>query len=326
MTADVWSCPRTNRGPTSNAAVGGRLANLALPTKTAKHTNERGQGKRRNMLTDLTISEARCDWLTVSARHNPELGGLMSIAALGLLNEQKRGERLRTWRSLGWETARAGHWLLATGKHGAYVAVGGDEAQTWGQALLGTADHCSRVDFCVTLQALNAFETPVPETIAHLNARYGDDKLASSINHYRGLKLDRGVSIGNRKSPYHARIYDKWQESGGLWPRGSWRWEVELKKHASEFEHAEYRHDPARFLQAGQIVATHFGRWGLEIPADVGPTVTMAIQRRKPPEAERALRWLEKQVRPTIQWLKSIGYGDRAYKVLFEQLAIPEVA
>lgn len=275
------------------------------------------------MLTDLTLLEARCDWLTVSARHNPELGGLMGLAGVNILEEQKRGERLKTARPHGWDLARAGHWTLATGKLGAYVSVEGEDAQRWGQALLAYSDKCTRIDYCVTVQSTNGLETPIPEILTRLDERYGNDRLAEAIQHYRGLRHDRGLSIGKRGAPYHGRVYDKSIQSRGIYPRGTWRYEIELRRHAAAFERGEYHERPGRFGEAGNIVGTHFRRWGIDVPGGAFETVETAIQIRQPTDADRAIRWLERQVRPTVQWLMEIGRGDEAYRVLFEQLAIP---
>lgn len=276
------------------------------------------------MLTDLTLLEARCDWLTVSAKPGPNLESMAGIAALGLLEEQKHGERLRTWRSIGYDVAKAGSWLYAQGPVGGYVSVGGEDAERWLRALLVLADHCSRIDYAATIQYPTALDNPVPIVLNDLRTRYANDRFSESIQHYRGLKRDRGVTVGQRSAPYYGRLYDKTMESRGRYPRGSWRFEIELKRHASEFEHAQFRANPSRVDFAGRIVREHFARWSIEVPAVQGPTVRMAKQIRPPSDAERALRWLERQVRPTIEWLFEIGRGEDVKRVLFSDLGISQ--
>lgn len=277
------------------------------------------------MLTDLTIVEARVDWLTVSAKTGPGYDVLAGIAARGLVDEQRRGERLISFRPHGWDASRAGSWTWAQNDRGGYVSIGGHDAETWCRPLLMVADHCSRIDYAVTAQAASALDNPVPATMADLRARYEHDRMADSIQRYSGIRADRGLTIGKRGSPYYGRIYDKTLESRGAWPRGCWRWEVELRRHASEFERCEYHIDPKRVDMAGRVVAQHFARWNVETPAAAGPTIRMAKQIRRRSDAERALDWLRKQVRPTIDWLFDIGYGDEVHRVLFSRLGIDDV-
>jgi len=276
------------------------------------------------MLTDLTIVEARMDYLTVSAPHGADADVLAGIAARGLVDEQRRGERLRTGHMFEYDIARAGSWEFAQGRDGVFVRAGGHEAEIWGRALLHVAHKCSRIDYCVTAQASDALLNPVPATMRDLRERYQDDPMQDAIQRYAGLKRDRGISIGKRTSPYYARIYDKTLESRGRYPRGCWRWEIELKRHASAFELAEYHVDPRRVDLAGALVARHFARWGVETPASAGPSIRMAKQIRRESDAQRALNWLARQVRPTIDWLFEIGYGDDVRRVLFSDLGITD--
>lgn len=276
------------------------------------------------MLTDLTLLEARVDWITVSAPTGDAWLAMAGIGGMGILDEQKRGERLKTFRSLGYDAARAGSWTVAQGETHGYISVGGIDAEHWARALLAYASHCSRLDYCATVRYPTGLDNPVPGILRDLRDRYAGDEREDSIGHYRGLRRDRGITIGKRGSPYYARIYDKSLESHGRYPPASWRFEVELKRHASEFEHAEYQINPIRLEHSGQIVRDHFRRWNVEVPAVHGPTLRMAKQIRRVPDAERALEWLRRQVRPTIEWLTEIGRGDEARAALFEQLAIPE--
>lgn len=276
------------------------------------------------MLTDLTLLEARVDWLTVSAKPGPDLQAIAGIAGLGILEEQKRGQRLKTFRSMGYDAARAGSWTLAQGEVGGYVSVGGLDAERWARALLSCAHHCSRIDYCATIQYPDSLQNPVPGILNDLRAVYNRQNEENFIQHYRGLRHDRGLTIGARASPYYARIYDKHSESRGRYPPATWRFEIELKRHASEFEHTRYKLEPSRLDHAGRIVRDHFIRWSVPVPAITGPTVVMAKQIRPPSDADRALRWLERQVRPTLEWLFEIGRGEDAKRALFGTLAISD--
>lgn len=276
------------------------------------------------MLTDLTIIESRVDWLTVSAKSPERLHGIAGIAAQGLLNEQMRGERLRTFHSLGWDTARAGMWTLAQNEKGGYVSVGGEDAERWSRSLLMLANHCSRIDYCTTIQFPTGLDNPIPAIMKDLNEAYGEDRLADNIQRYSGLKKDRGITIGRRTSPFFGRIYDKTLQSRGLYPRSCWRFEIELKRHASEHEHSLYLVEPKRLDLAGRIVRDHFRHWNVDVPGIHGPTIRLAKQLRKPSDADRALAWLARQVRPTVEWLFEIGRGEDVKRALFENLAIAQ--
>lgn len=268
------------------------------------------------VVTDFTITEARIDYLTVAARQGRPLDQLADIAGVGLWTEQQRGERLRTWQQRGRHVARAGSWLLALSREDGYAQISGVDAERWARALLPICHHCSRIDYCVTIQAADPEWTPTPSILAMMRDRYSDPQSDNKISTYSGLHLDHGLAIASRQSAYYGRVYNKHAESPTLYPPGAWRYEIELKRHASEYEQTAASADLGRLDRAGEIVRDHMSRWGITVPCTPGPTVSLAVQRRPPSDAERSLTWLRSQVAPTIQWLRDIGRGEDAEQAL----------
>ena len=268
------------------------------------------------LTTSLRLIESRIDWISCSASDAKRAEQLATIADAGIGREISAGDRRSYFGGHGYEGSQAGHWKLAEGEKGTIVQVGGVEAAQWATSLLPIAEHVSRIDYCATLRSdLNDFN-PVRTIYRELERRKAAGEDAPKAKHIEQLDEGQGVMVGSRSSAYVIRCYNKTAESGGLYPPGTWRWEVEMKRHASEGEHARIAHKPARLGQAADIVKAAYGRWQLVTPWDAETPIELTRAPAHIRDTERALEWLRRQVAPCVDWLVANGYDQEVRAAL----------
>lgn len=110
------------------------------------------------------------------------------------------------------------------------------------------------------------------------------------------------INVGSRQSAYYLRVYNKHEESPKDYPLGSWRWEVEMKREASEIQQHIYRKltQPGRHVLA--VIEKELNRVSLTYPWRPGAQIDRVRQIRPRPDADRTLGWLAYQVRPSAQF------------------------
>lgn len=254
----------------------------------------------------LPILEARPDWLSASARIGTKSLQLGVLAGEGINHEAARGEKVRPWNYHGYEGVSSGRWRWAANTEGIIVQVSQEEASIWTKAIADLADHWSRIDYCVT--ALDE-----PSTI-HPDVEYWAAWIDGTGIKRRNAQLTRiqeawggaSIFVGSRSSSHYLRCYDKHAESEGRYPKGAWRWEVELKGVASEYEHSFWKGQEMSVEATSGVVSNAFRHYGLPLPWVASGRNTQHFEDRKPADVDRVLSWFSKQVNPSVQWAKSI--------------------
>lgn len=99
------------------------------------------------------------------------------------------------------------------------------------------------------------------------------------------------------------RIYDKFLESSGTYPPGSWRWEIEFKREEAEAWHRRILEKHFGPADVAATVAARFARFGVTPNFRSPTTAQLPTIPRAETDAERKLAWLKQQVRPTIRFL-----------------------
>lgn len=121
------------------------------------------------------------------------------------------------------------------------------------------------------------------------------------------------VYVGSRSSALYIRIYDKWRESKlhDDW-RYAWRFEAEVKEGVG----AQYWEGPRNSLPStaywAAIVVSMARERGITLPVLL-PGEMGDPQRipRGETDNEKRLRWLARQVAPTVEKLRASGVSDR---------------
>jgi hypothetical protein len=253
---------------------------------------------------NLLVLEARADWISCSASMRRNALKLGTLAGEGINHEAERGEKVRAWSTHGYEGFSAGRWRWASTKEHVIVQVSQEEAAIWAKPLADLSSHWSRVDYCVTV---------VDEAgKVHPDVDYWDLWLNSAGVKRRGASFQRTqqawggatVNVGSRQSTHFLRCYNKHEESDHRYPKGSWRWEVELKGVASEHEHSLWKAGSMSEIQTSGLVADAFRHYGLPIPWRAYGRDTQHSAGRSPADADRLLSWFHRQVRPSVAFVK----------------------
>lgn len=247
------------------------------------------------------IDEQRIDWVTCYARNGPRADLLEAYASRSIELEQEAGDRLKRSAAYGFHGHGTRHCRVGRGAYGVLVRAGGQLANELYPHLAILSDHVSRVDYCVTATARSRRANPVR---ALARAKAHDDKEHPSLPSITVLDEIWGGKtcyIGDRESAVFARVYDKHKESNGEYPEGSWRWELELKRYASEFEHRESKQLQRTGEEIRGIVNGQFAAWGLCVPWNFSDSPERWRAPARLRDVDRTAQWLLHQVAPGAQ-------------------------
>jgi len=214
----------------------------------------------------------------------------------------------KPWAAFGYYGVKVGPLAWGRRQDGAILVVSGPQAGETFRKIYREGFNVTRLDVQVTVKHEPAKKGVASNAFKKL--------LATGIEERRGVgsRLVVGSAggstcyVGARSSLAFGRIYDKFAESQDETYRGCWRWEVELK---------------AEYAAALATTLCNRGDWADSIPAIVHEWYSLRgllpdfvaygngvhfTPRGSVSDSERQLRWLEKQVAPTIATLRRAGY------------------
>jgi len=265
---------------------------------------------------DLTIVEARCDWITATTKHGEEGLDLVRFAQSRVSYEEKLGSKVERFRAFGYVGEQSRHVRWGWGSSGGLAVFSGDEAGDAAYSAATLADHWTRVDYCVTVVAGPDQINPPQDYRDAMKRKPERPNGWPQMSRYEEMWGGDTFYIGKRVSPYYCRCYNKHVESKGDYPPGSWRWECELKRHASEGAQVRARDSGLTTRYITAFLAHEFARVELEVPWRINSVVKRDPQIRHRPDADRKLEWLEQSVAPTVDFLIEARGEDRVLDVL----------
>lgn len=258
---------------------------------------------------NLNVIEARIDWITATASATDRAHELVAKAAMWTTEEADDGMELKQYRFSSYVGVQSRHIRWGMGLTGGIVVVSGEFAQAAAYTLATLADHWSRVDYCVTVSA-GVDQINPPDDYWEEKKKEGERRKGEPVCS-RTQELWGGATwyIGKRISPYYCRTYDKHAESKGDYPPGTWRWESELKRHASEAAQSRCCQDGCKPHYVKGFLANEYAKIGLTVPWRVDDLVTRDPQVRHRPDVERKLKWLHESVAPSVEFCREMA-GD----------------
>lgn len=271
---------------------------------------------------DLPIVEARLDWITATAHLDYHPDVLRHHGELRVGDYERQGYDVKPWRFQGYYGIQCGPWRVGYGKNGTIAVVSGQEAEDEALVLARYSSHWSRVDYCTTVwdptlrvnPALDYWQAWPPVDLPP-----NRHKALTRIQSYLG---GQSISLGSRASAHFLRVYDKTAESKEAYPQRCWRFEIEMKRHASEGEHLRWRAGWPPLNHSANLIAQHMSKYRLNVPWNEKQPVRQAVEIKKVPDLERTLEWLRNQVRPSVQWAAQL-LGENP---VLEALGLPRVA
>jgi len=262
------------------------------------------------------VRESQLDWLTLTAVTRHKQAWLITTGRQAEQAEQERGGVLRDWCWRGYVGEHCGAVTCGHREDSTILQLSGPIADTLHKTAFAYADHCTRIDLQVT--AYDSDPRAAWAAKAYADNHHVD--VGDGLPFKRSLITDGdGGSCyycGSRSSDRFGRVYNKGAESGEARYLGCWRWEVELKGPAAQdvCGMLTISTDPSGTIRG--MVHSFFTERGVGLP---WPAVGVPIPRSNPVEntdVDRMLRWLNKQVSPTVVRLSEQGYLDQAILAL----------
>lgn len=264
----------------------------------------------------LWLIESRYDWITATAKKDGLGGDLFEFGMNQMEAEANAYAKQRAWYWQGYTGFHAGNWSVGWGREGAIVVATQEGSEIAHRTLATLADHWSRCDMCVTGIDTTFEYSPVADYWNILkpgNKRPANSPTATVILNSKGGET---FYLGQRSAAHYLRVYNKYIESDGEYPEGTWRFELEMKRHASEQEQLRVRDVPLGRRKPTDVVATELLRQGLPIPWANNAPIDRAKTPSRRKEVERAINWLQDQVAPTVEYVVQAAGAKRAREAL----------
>jgi hypothetical protein len=259
--------------------------------------------------------EGGVDWITAtlpSASMTTELWLQRCIRVLEAI--AKEGNELKPRTMQGYYGLSAGNCFAGSREDGTMIQLTGSYANEHFASIDRPDLHYSRVDVQTTAKFVI-----MPTTIAQ--GAYDNAASANALlpaPRRRKLVIIRGSDggdtfyLGSASSDQRGRIYNKAVQSESPHYNRCWRYEIVYRNTlATQIARScPYALDK-RAKWAAQVVNSWYQARGVpDCGYDAGFDITLPLSRPLPTDVERKLRWLEKQVRPTIKYLIEQGYRD----------------
>lgn len=235
----------------------------------------------------------------------------------------KTGYEINSRKLLGFEGMAAGNCFVGENETHGYAQFTGEKADYAFSYLAHPQAHYSRIDLQVTVKR---------EVMD-----YNEGKRCYRACLDNNSRLPKGrkrkiwiivgsdggdtVYVGSPSSEQRARIYNKEVQSEDIEYTRSWRYEVVYRNELSTQLYASITNSPIeRADECVSQVTNWLTKRGVSIRGLVsfGRAVT-PIERTRPTDVERKLKWLEQQVKPTVRYLVEAGFRD----LVAEALALP---
>jgi DNA relaxase NicK len=273
----------------------------------------RGNLGKRGAAVVADRLNAGVDWLTMTCElENPSMQELRRRGIEALSQVESEGYQQQERHMLGYTGVSCGNCFVGVRDDGLMVQMTGHHADVHFEYLYMSDVRFSRLDVQVTRTY------PImPADVANVAYHEGIKAAEMSGGQFkRKLLLMTGSDgadtcyVGSPTSEQRGRIYNKDKQSMSEEYKNCWRWEVTFKNELAKAAAGEIKLSNKPYtVICRDIVGTWFEDRGTAPEWASLITVTpIRAERMLPTDVERKLRWLEKQVKPTIQYLQSMGF------------------
>lgn len=264
------------------------------------------------------------DWLTCTAHGDEASARLEDYGRYLLKEEADKGNDKSPWHSMGYVGLHAGH--IDSGRrdgHSTILRISGGPAEGHLSTALSLADHVTRVDLAVTWRAAPA-DPHIGQNVYTMAELFLAQHPRAGVPSFTGDALGGYTCyIGDRRSPYYARVYNKEAERLSRNDRdlakhyqACWRYEVEAHDERAMVlaTAAADRDDRAAFTQ--QWLYEWFRSRGIAtvFPESGADALVPGFHRRT--DDESRLRHLAKNVAPTVARLRRRGRTQEVREAL----------
>lgn len=226
-------------------------------------------------------------------------------------------QKYKEWRNKWYQGARYDDVFWGYSEANGFIFVAsGQAANIYAPMASTSARRITRMDLQVTVLMDNPIEGYASDCYLRCLAGFEKERKYSLITN-----SDKGATlyVGSRMSDQYGRLYDKGVQAKLAEPGLMWRFEVEFKKPRSDsVAHEIMVLRETNGLDVGITAFLH--QWF--IMRGVRPLFRTEDQpfvvevERKITADDRKLWWLRTQVRPTVEKLFALGYGDEVQEAL----------
>ncbi len=260
--------------------------------------------------TTLCMS-AGIDYVTATTKPGIREKILSGLARTWFASREAEGYRPNQWSFNGYVGETIDGLSYGQRYDSSIVRVSSDLARLHGRTVLRMSEHVSRLDVQVTLIDDVVYADWADR--AYVDSR-NDGRVTAGITR-TSLRHDSPdgamFTLGSRVSERYYRIYDKKAESKGVWPPGSWRWEIEYKGNRAVRVAAHLATDAWSAEACRSVVQTGFSDYGIELPCARLPRSWRDASPREETDDEKRLEWLRTSIRPTIERLReTLGHAQ----------------
>lgn len=264
------------------------------------------------------VEQAGVDWVTVTSSVTQEMERLYAVykelrdVAIGEGNEEKEAG------FLGYRGLVSGGAFFGSRPDGAMLRVSGALAHTAVPFIRAAGGKVTRLDVQCTIKSDEKPERVITGArnqalCARMEPSAGR-KVA--VVHIAGHGDGDSLYLGKRTSEAYGRVYDKGAESGDAELAGLTRFEVEYKGDKAAAVWAELCDVRSVERYALGLVCGQFGRWGVRLPLGDTEEVCPPVTSPHTSDTAKKLRWLQEQVRGTVDTLAARGLTQEVIDAL----------
>lgn len=262
------------------------------------------------------VIESQLDWLTCSVEGTDKQERLRLSAHRLMAAEVVVGARVTPFRLNGYQGTQAGRVRFGERDDRALIQLSGDLAEFHFRPMHERADHISRLDLAVTVRY------PVYQPAIGAAAYQDACQWRAGRSHSALPKLvedgDGGTTfyLGDRTSDLFLRVYNKQAECQAHDDQDAvnryhncWRYELEVKGVTAPGVAERVFDSPAPSATIRALLHNHLVAHGIRPTWDFTTPEQRLPGFRRRSDRDTRLRWLERSVRPAVDWL--LENGDR---------------
>lgn len=272
-----------------------------------------------------TVEEVRAgiDWISCSladAARDREVWLHECYNCLAELADE--GHMVQNFGLMGYRGLKVGGSFVGRREDSVYCQLAGAAAGTYFQRIARGDLHISRLDLAVTVRY-----TTMPNTLGE--AAYGDAVEAdrARLGSARRRKIwymagsDGGYTlyVGSPLSEERGRLYNKEVQNETPEYARCWRYETVYRndRAMAVFEALSSTKELYRATMCCSLVGTWYQSRGIVCDWLSTPHQSIrSIQKGLPTDAEKKIKWIRTQVKPSILWLIEHGYREEMLSAL----------
>jgi len=307
-------------GPVAPLLVTRGQLGLPLPLSKAYRCGKKTMTASKAKPSVVRI-EAGIDWISATLPMYCEGSEIWYERSQHIIAEIARsGYELKKRSMLGFDGISAGNLFVGISDDRVFLVITSHNADKYFLRVDREDLHYTRLDVQATVWFSEEVRTVARKGYNELSNR---DKLRNKPGNrkYRIIAGSDGgdtLYVGAPSSRQQAVIYNKARESEKEEYRNAWRHEVRLRDSLA-CGYAECSRNGGDSLASRHLgyVYNWLNDRGISVPyLRTDARVVLPKQQHTPSDIDSKLRWLERQVRPTVKFLTEAGYRDKLLEAL----------